>query len=780
MKRSAEQVTSMVRDEISKVRSQTSHLNAEINGLKRQIEMENVSKSREQDNQKRTKKQFIHSTNEYHELATQIKENAKAMQEVPIIAKNYADQQLQKFLRQADWQPKMAMAEYSRKLELVKTMLEKEDTVKKDLFEATQELQGLQEFIKAVAQAAELMRINVADASAMQPQLSHPEAIKHVAKLMKRAETDLNTQLAQIDEKYSMVRLPSIVLAQTPPEEAEEVNQAVERAKKKFIQMDKDKSGTLEAKELNSLADWVWSRFNPGGREMSEQQRQREGAKLLDRLDKNKDGKMSFKEFEVWFRRTSRQIESFRREQAAKKKQHDEDWQRVLDMFELSGEEHDQLTNRVQQKVNRAMKSEEDRHDQELKTLQEKREAFKEQTKSRAASTADSLPKGKIKDVLADAVSPHESNPEKYRGRAPRPPQSKTPIKVGRDETYQLAMYGANLGLSDLIAQGEAELAGWAEQQRQEKLMEPMKRQLAQVPGHKKTKEEKEGDILGNAYEVLHGKDWFQHRHATFREMAQDKLDRAFERFKFTEGEAEVNRARQAIMKGKELLKAAKLAEEVLGVEPASRLLTPTQRTDVLQILLDHAACISQQQQATSAIMILGHLPGGLVSADEARKVVHVLLQRIAEQNTSTIQGAASNTLKQVVQNQAALPVLLNCLKNPSHATKRGTRPTQGGAANKVSSTAAETIEAYLNELDEKETCEWIGDLVETFIRHLLEGLAHTDSSTKTSCSRIAVILRKRMPEQLTRLAEKFAPGTGAQQIQHAISTIVTPRTYGG
>lgn len=86
-------------------------------------------------------------------------------------------------------------------------------------------------------------------------------------------------------------------------------------------------------------------------------------------------------------------------------------------------------------------------------------------------------------------------------------------------------MYGANLGLSDLIAQGEAELAGWEEQERQNKLMEPMKRKLAEVPEHKKSKEEKEqGDVLANAYEVLHGKDWFQKRHATLQEMAQEKV----------------------------------------------------------------------------------------------------------------------------------------------------------------------------------------------------------------------------------------------------------------
>ena len=174
---------------------------------------------REEDNKRLTKKKFVNSTNEYHELATQIKEQAKALQEVPMIAKNYADQQLQKFLRQADWQPKMAMAEYSRKLEQVRHQLEKEDAVKGELFEATQELKALDEYIRAVVQAAEGMSTHVADASAMQPSLSNPEAIKHVAKLLKRAEKELNVQLAQIEDKYSMVKLPSIVLAPTPPGE---------------------------------------------------------------------------------------------------------------------------------------------------------------------------------------------------------------------------------------------------------------------------------------------------------------------------------------------------------------------------------------------------------------------------------------------------------------------------------------------------------------------------------------------------------------------------------
>ena len=109
------------------------------------------------------------------------------------------------------------------------------------------------------------------------------------------------------------------------------------------------------------------------------------------------------------------------------------------------------------------------------------------------------------------------------------------------------------------------------------------------------------------------------------------------------------------------------------------------------------------------------------------------MLHRIAEQH-GLLHQVASKTLSRVAQNRVALPVLLNCLKSPSRAVNRGARPADGAAANTVSSTAAEVIETQLEGLEEGEMLKWLGDLVETLVRLLLQGLAHRDSRTQMSC----------------------------------------------
>ena len=75
---------------------------------------------------------------------------------------------------------------------------------------------------------------------------------------------------------------------------------AINRAQKKFDQMDLDGSGALEENELLRLADWVWNSFNPGGCALSDEERVCEKDKLLQRLDNNADQKMDFDEFSDW------------------------------------------------------------------------------------------------------------------------------------------------------------------------------------------------------------------------------------------------------------------------------------------------------------------------------------------------------------------------------------------------------------------------------------------------------------------------------------------------
>lgn len=104
----------------------------------------------------------------------------------------------------------------------------------------------------------------------------------------------------------------------TPTPAAVAVDPMLERAKKKFDQLDADGSGVLEGAELQALGEWVWSNFHPDGQPLSEAEKSEQGQKLLHRLDANTDGSMSFDEFGAWFNNTHAAIQRFRRARYAK------------------------------------------------------------------------------------------------------------------------------------------------------------------------------------------------------------------------------------------------------------------------------------------------------------------------------------------------------------------------------------------------------------------------------------------------------------------------------
>jgi Ca2+-binding EF-hand superfamily protein len=53
----------------------------------------------------------------------------------------------------------------------------------------------------------------------------------------------------------------------------------------------------LDGDELVELSDWLWSSFHPGGRALTEEEKQAGVDKLLHRLDENGDGVMEFEAF---------------------------------------------------------------------------------------------------------------------------------------------------------------------------------------------------------------------------------------------------------------------------------------------------------------------------------------------------------------------------------------------------------------------------------------------------------------------------------------------------
>lgn len=95
-----------------------------------------------------------------------------------------------------------------------------------------------------------------------------------------------------------------------------DIAQTLKEAKAKFAEMDKNANGTLEGNELLTLADWCWSHFRVGGRELTNSDKKKWATDLLSRTDTNQDGKIDFDEFAEWFVRTVNRVKREKRQRA--------------------------------------------------------------------------------------------------------------------------------------------------------------------------------------------------------------------------------------------------------------------------------------------------------------------------------------------------------------------------------------------------------------------------------------------------------------------------------
>jgi hypothetical protein len=88
---------------------------------------------------------------------------------------------------------------------------------------------------------------------------------------------------------------------------AKDVEKMMATARAKFVEMDADKSGRLEAGELGRLGDWVCTRFaSHGGKKLTQADREGELAQL--QAAAGEDGELTFEEFDGWFRGVSQRI----------------------------------------------------------------------------------------------------------------------------------------------------------------------------------------------------------------------------------------------------------------------------------------------------------------------------------------------------------------------------------------------------------------------------------------------------------------------------------------
>ena len=73
----------------------------------------------------------------------------------------------------------------------------------------------------------------------------------------------------------------------------------------------------VKGDELKALTVWVWSSFQLGGVSLTPDELEEEASKIMAHVDENANGKLSFDEFEEYFRRTCKSIEKFRESEPA-------------------------------------------------------------------------------------------------------------------------------------------------------------------------------------------------------------------------------------------------------------------------------------------------------------------------------------------------------------------------------------------------------------------------------------------------------------------------------
>jgi len=86
------------------------------------------------------------------------------------------------------------------------------------------------------------------------------------------------------------------------------------KAHAKFKELDADNSGYLQGPEMKELADWIFEAFGRGhaATDADNKREDRLGRTLMQRLDADGDGKLTFEEFAHWYADSAAQIDAFR------------------------------------------------------------------------------------------------------------------------------------------------------------------------------------------------------------------------------------------------------------------------------------------------------------------------------------------------------------------------------------------------------------------------------------------------------------------------------------
>jgi len=86
------------------------------------------------------------------------------------------------------------------------------------------------------------------------------------------------------------------------------VGGALSKVRIKFRELDSNGTDYLEGDEVTQMGEWVWKAFAPFGKPLTEQRIEKIRTNLIDQRDLNKDNRLDFDEFSLWFVDTCRYI----------------------------------------------------------------------------------------------------------------------------------------------------------------------------------------------------------------------------------------------------------------------------------------------------------------------------------------------------------------------------------------------------------------------------------------------------------------------------------------
>ena len=108
-----------------------------------------------------------------------------------------------------------------------------------------------------------------------------------------------SNRAAQLNELRRQSKLAQVI--QNEHHEEGEEGLKMSFVYRKFKELDTNNSGTLDATEAQTLAEWVYTSFRPDGKRLDEAQVKIEAANLMQKLDRDHSGGIEFAEFEAYF-----------------------------------------------------------------------------------------------------------------------------------------------------------------------------------------------------------------------------------------------------------------------------------------------------------------------------------------------------------------------------------------------------------------------------------------------------------------------------------------------